>query len=241
MRRPHAGHRASRYRPAGGRPYAPPPRPAPEIPQLSQEDRQAAAEPYYLSQARAWGYRPEDPDSLRAAIERLRAADRPDPYARYRDRSDPNELLRRQDARELAERLEAIEQRGTGQPHRTTSTEVSAMNISQAFPSNYLKAGDLNGRAVKVRISGCELEDLDGEHKPVLRFEGKQKGMVLNRTNAGVLAAALGDETDNWTGSEVEIYPDRTMFQGRMVDCLRVRVPVPPAPSRDDSNSDVPW
>lgn len=114
------------------------------------------------------------------------------------------------------------------------------MKITDAFPSNYLKAADLNGRTVKVTIADCELEHLDDEQKPVLRFQGKQKGMVLNRTNAAVLAAALGDETGAWVGREVELYPDRTMFQGRMVDCLRLRVPAPPAPTAG-ADSDIPW
>jgi hypothetical protein len=99
------------------------------------------------------------------------------------------------------------------------------MNINDAFPSSYIKAADLQGRPVRVTVESCQLEDLDGEQKPVLRFRGKQKGMVLNRVNAGTLSAALGDETAAWTGREIEIYPDQTMFQGRMVACLRLRVP----------------
>ena len=56
--------------------------------------------------------------------------------------------------------------------------------------------------------------------------------MILNKTNAGLLAAALGDETDHWRGKQVELYPDRTMFSGRMVECIRVRVPRDAAPAQ---------
>ena len=101
------------------------------------------------------------------------------------------------------------------------------MKISTAFPSKYLRAGDLQGREVKVVIDSVQMEDVSGdgtEEKPVAYFVGKQKGLVLNKTNAGKLAAGFGDDTDEWLGKEILIYPDTTQFQGRMVDCLRVRV-----------------
>jgi hypothetical protein len=65
----------------------------------------------------------------------------------------------------------------------------------------------------------------DGETKPVLYFVGKKKGLVLNKTNATKLSAAYGDETDEWAGKDVILYPDQATFQGRVVDCIRVRVP----------------
>ena len=106
------------------------------------------------------------------------------------------------------------------------------MNINAAFPSSYLKAADLQGRAVRVQIADCVIQPLDDGDKPLLTFAGKDRGLILNKTNGGLLAAALGDETDHWRGKTVEIYPDRVMFQGRMVECIRVRVPQDsPAPA----------
>jgi hypothetical protein len=103
------------------------------------------------------------------------------------------------------------------------------MNINNVFPSNYLKAADLNGRAVLVTIDKVTIEKLGEDTKPVIYFAGKQKGVVLNKTNASVVAASYGPETDGWIGRQLEVYPDRTQFQGSLVDCLRVRVPVPAA------------
>ena len=54
------------------------------------------------------------------------------------------------------------------------------MRISAAFPSNYIKAADLQGRNVKVKIDRIEMEEVGGEPKPSLYFLGKDKGMVLN-------------------------------------------------------------
>lgn len=105
------------------------------------------------------------------------------------------------------------------------------MKISDAFPSTYLKAADLQGRAVLVTIADCRMEHLDDESKPMLLFVGKGRGLILNKTNAGILVNALGDETDAWRGRVVELYPDRVMFAGRMVDAIRLRIPQAPAAS----------
>ena len=104
------------------------------------------------------------------------------------------------------------------------------MRISDAFPSNYLKAADLQGRMVTVTVAGSRMEDFGGEEKPCLLFQGKDKGMVLNKTNASAIVSAYGDETDEWIGKPIELYSARVMFQGSMVDGLRVRVPAPPSP-----------
>lgn len=189
-----------------------------------------------LLEAARWGF-DGTPETLAAAIQRLSryAASPSNPTGDSRREAD--EAKRKNDASNLMSRLIQYQNDGL---FIQSNTESNSMKITDAFPSNYLKAADLNGRAVKVTIADCQLEHLDDEQKPVIRFQGKQKGMVLNRTNAGVIAAALGEETGGWVGREVELYPDRTMFQGRMVDCLRVRVPAPPAPTAG-ADSDVPW
>lgn len=116
------------------------------------------------------------------------------------------------------------------------------MRISDAFPSNFIKASDLRGQDVQVVISNVTMEDIGGDHKPVLHFQGKERGMVLNKTNSNVITDVYGDETNEWIGKPITIYPTRTDFQGKMVDAIRVRYPndVPPQqqqrtqePSRD--------
>ena len=74
------------------------------------------------------------------------------------------------------------------------------MRISDAYPSNYLKASDLQGRTVVVTIDHCDIEDIGDERKPILYFQGKQKGMVLNKTNANNVSVLYGDDTDDWIG-----------------------------------------
>ena len=101
------------------------------------------------------------------------------------------------------------------------------MNINSLFPSNFLKADDLEGKARQVVITVVTPEELgSGESKPVARFEGLDQGLVLNKTNSMVLASALGTETDLWVGKMIELYPDKVNFQGQVKDCIRVRVPI---------------
>jgi hypothetical protein len=100
------------------------------------------------------------------------------------------------------------------------------MNINDAFPSNYLKAADLQGRTITVKISHVTSEKLGDDNKLILYFDGKQKGMVLNKTNANNLAFAFGPETDDWQGAEAQLYPTMVDFQGRSVEALRIK-PIP--------------
>ena len=104
------------------------------------------------------------------------------------------------------------------------------MDINSQFPSNFYKAGDLAGQARLVTMQGCMPEEIgNNEMKPVLRFVGEQKGLVLNKTNAQIIASFLGAETNAWIGQQIELYPTQVSFQGRVVDAIRVRQPVQPA------------
>lgn len=118
------------------------------------------------------------------------------------------------------------------------------MRMNDAFPSKFLKAADLNGVAVKVVISSVTFEDIgDDAEKPVMRFEGKAKGLVLNITNAKMVEAYHGEEMDNWAGKQIELYPTKTSFRGEVVDCLRIRVeaPPPPAAAEEGDEGEVPF
>ena len=105
---------------------------------------------------------------------------------------------------------------------------------SDQVQSDYLKASDLNGHSVKVTIARTEFGKIGSDEKWIVFFAGKQRGLALNKTNGSVLAEAFGDEMDNWVGREIEIYPDKTQYEGRLVACLRVRVPAPPVPEGEE-------
>ena len=101
------------------------------------------------------------------------------------------------------------------------------MKIGKAFPSKYLKADDLDGeRTVKVTKITFEEVGQNKERRPVAYFEGIDKGVVLNKTRSnGIVKASGSDDTDDWPGTLVLLYPSTTQFQGEEVECIGIRAP----------------
>lgn len=106
------------------------------------------------------------------------------------------------------------------------------MLVSDIFDSKYIKSADLNGRQVKVKIAATEVIQLGDppQTKINIYFEGKQKSLVCNRTNAMILADTLGPDTNNWIGAEIVISARRTMYKGQPTMGLHVDVPPSAAP-----------
>jgi len=99
------------------------------------------------------------------------------------------------------------------------------MRISEEFPSKYLKASDLRGSEVRVTMSRVEREEIGSDKKLVLYFKGKEKGMVLNKTNANTIGDFYGDDSDDWYDQPLILFAIRTEYQGKPVDGLRCRIP----------------
>lgn len=112
------------------------------------------------------------------------------------------------------------------------------MNILTAFPTKYVSSADLQGQEVPVVMSHVALEDIeDGKDKlPVLYFQGMQKGLVLNKTNAKTLSDSFGPETDAWSGRGIILFSMKVQFGKDIVDGIRVKAnfaqqqPVQPTP-----------
>lgn len=115
------------------------------------------------------------------------------------------------------------------------------MNVNDFYQteSKWLKAGDLkkDGKPVKVHLTIDRTEIVefkDNTKKLAVMFRGKEKGLVLNKTNAQLIAEQHGENSDEWAGREISIYPTTTDFGGERVECIRVEQFVP------DSDSDGP-
>jgi hypothetical protein len=99
-------------------------------------------------------------------------------------------------------------------------------SIDSVFPSHYLKASDLNNASPTVTIDRLEIEPIgrDREMKPVLYFQGKEKGLVLNKTNASKIAQLLGSkDTDDWSGSKIKLYATEAEFGGETFEAIRIK------------------
>ena len=103
------------------------------------------------------------------------------------------------------------------------------MKMSQAFPSKYLKADDLGGKRIIVTIDHVSMEEIGDEtskeNKPIVYFQGKEKGLVLNKTNASQISYLYGDESDMWAGKQIELFTMMVAFGGRQVPAIRIAPP----------------
>lgn len=100
--------------------------------------------------------------------------------------------------------------------------------ISERFSDKFLSVKTLTKDGTDFTISAVDEEAKVGqENKIVIELEGPPGSDVeqlpLNRTNALEIADLHGDETDDWIGKRINVFKDKTMYQGRPVPCIRVR------------------
>jgi hypothetical protein len=118
------------------------------------------------------------------------------------------------------------------------------MLISSLYPTKYLTAADLDGKAFTLTIRDVTLEEMKTHdnkmvQKPVAWFERAQRGFVLNATNARIIAALYGDNTENWRGCRITIYATRVKAFGSNVDAIRVKEEVPAQPKPASKTAQV--
>ena len=97
------------------------------------------------------------------------------------------------------------------------------MKMSTVFPSKHLRAEDIGTARPVVTISHLTMEKLGDNEKPVLYFQGKDKGVVLNKTNTAALIDILNtDDSDAWKGRKVLLYMTKVDYQGKRVAAIRI-------------------
>lgn len=106
-------------------------------------------------------------------------------------------------------------------------------SMDDVYGGKSLKAEDLplNFQAV-VTIESTTLETMKANNgegpskKLALHFVGKDKGLLLNATNANMVAEITGTKDyDYWTGHQILIYRTTTDFGGKRVPAIRVDHP----------------
>ena len=98
------------------------------------------------------------------------------------------------------------------------------------YGSKYLGASDLKGQRPRHtigKVDVAELKEKDGTTKPkrIVYFEGEDKALVVNKTNAVKLAMAFGKDSRDWVGARVELYSEMTNLgkDGVRLQPLRLR------------------
>jgi|AntAceMinimDraft_11_1070367.scaffolds.fasta_scaffold02862_3 hypothetical protein len=101
------------------------------------------------------------------------------------------------------------------------------MKISETFSGSYFKAADFPTPRTFVIESISEVKFEEGS-KPVVRLQGERQQLALNKTNGFVLASVFGDDTESWTGHQIQVSAVPTLYQGRPVNGLKVQPLTPP-------------
>ena len=94
-----------------------------------------------------------------------------------------------------------------------------------AFPSEFLKVADLDGRDLILTIASVKMVDLPNsdETKPVVYFEEKKQGLVLNRTNNKSIQKLLGWDSAKWVGCSITLFETDVPFKGDVVAAIRIK------------------
>jgi hypothetical protein len=126
--------------------------------------------------------------------------------------------------------------------------------------SRYFKASEFSDQPMVLQIETARLEPFEQNgktvEKVVVYFRGQKSGLVIGPTvwdQIADVAVAAGidkfdsDDISKWPNLWTELFKDRTPFQGRMTDCIRVRKPATlppkakkkPRPGRSDSDDSI--
>jgi hypothetical protein len=121
------------------------------------------------------------------------------------------------------------------------------MNINHMFPKKYASGSDLNGKEITLVIRAIKYEKMfmvgnRPEDKPVIYFEKATKGIILSAALGRSIAQALqNEETDDWTGKAIKLYPVPMKVAGEDRIAIRAKAisqttftPTPPAELQDE-------
>ena len=104
------------------------------------------------------------------------------------------------------------------------------MKLDEMFPRRYATGEDLQGKAVTLTVAKITQEKMHPQanapevEKWVLYFKEARKGVVLNRTMAYQIAEFLdSEETDDWVGKRITLYPQPMSVAGKKVVAIRAR------------------
>jgi hypothetical protein len=134
-------------------------------------------------------------------------------------------------------------------------TDINDMSFDELVPSQskYLAKGDVGEDGLILTIRGFKQEEVKGddetELKVVMYFMEDVKPMILNRTNAALLAGATGvAKAGEAKGKQVVVYNDMTVsFGGRVTGGLRIKriagapKPAPKAAPGSSLDDDIPF
>lgn len=98
------------------------------------------------------------------------------------------------------------------------------------YDKDYIGAWDLadGDKTITItKVIGGSLTGVGGRKskKPVVYFQGSEKGFALNSTNGKTIAAMYGNFVEKWAGKKITLFKSSTRNPDGSgdVDCIRVR------------------
>ena len=97
-------------------------------------------------------------------------------------------------------------------------------NFKEHYSGAFFKAEDVKAKPIKAAIERAELVKMnDGKDKLTVYLEGYKRGIVLNGTRYDqIVEITKTHETDDWVGTKIGVYADKTNFGGKRVDCIAI-------------------
>lgn len=105
---------------------------------------------------------------------------------------------------------------------------VSNLTWETLNPGEYIKAAEMGGKPVTMRIASIDRQDFvteddeAGEKRGVVSFVETDRKWVLNRTNILCLQA-MWPLIEDAIGQRVTLVPERVQFGRETVDAIRVK------------------
>ena len=122
------------------------------------------------------------------------------------------------------------------------------MKGNEIFGGKTLKAADLGNAQPIVTIESVRSHKFDDGTKAVIKFQGKDKELVCNKTNWNSIVEITGEEdSDNWTGHRIKLTVAKVDYQGQRVPAIRVEDPgtsngrAKPAPVPPPNDDEIPF
>lgn len=106
----------------------------------------------------------------------------------------------------------------------TTQPKVlpKPVDWEEMYPGRFLKASDLKGKNVTLKIASLDIEELIGDRGPqikgVVGFDKTEKKLALNKTNGICLKGMFGKKVQEWVGKRVTLMT--SSWDGE--ECIRI-------------------
>jgi hypothetical protein len=106
-----------------------------------------------------------------------------------------------------------------------TGDKRTPTSWSEVHDKRWLRSEHLQGKKPTLKISEVHQEVLDqgsGPYETLIRFEGKEKELVLNVTNKKCLRALFGDRPQEWVGCRIVLCTEQTHSPDGVCEGIRI-------------------